>query len=54
MILDNVYTCDGFFLRVHKFEKAHSKTFFHKFTQRFVDKRFSNPWKPTIKKIIET
>jgi hypothetical protein len=31
--MDNVYTCNGFLLRARKFEKAHSKTFFHKFTQ---------------------
>ncbi len=41
--MDNVYTCNGFLLRARKFEKAHSKTFFHKFTQWFANKGFSNP-----------
>jgi hypothetical protein len=52
--LNNVYTCDGFFQKVCKFEKTRSKTLFHKFTQRFVDRRFNNLWKPTINKIFET
>ncbi len=52
--LSNVYTCHGFFQRTHKFEKVDFRTLFHKFTQRFVNKRFSNPWKPTINRILET
>jgi hypothetical protein len=39
---------------MRKFEKTHSKTLFHKFTQRFVDKGFSNPWKPAINRFFET
>jgi hypothetical protein len=39
---------------MHMFEKVNSKTFFHKFTQWFVDRTFSNLWKPTINKIFET
>ncbi len=41
--LDNFYTCHEFFLKACKFEKAHSITFFHKFTQQFVDKGFKKP-----------
>jgi hypothetical protein len=37
-----------------KFEKAHSKTFFHKFTERFANKGFNNPWKPAINRILKT
>jgi hypothetical protein len=29
--LHNVYTCHEFFKRMCKFEKPHSRTFFHKF-----------------------
>ncbi len=39
---------------MHKFEKVNSKTFFHKFTQRFVDRGFNNLCKPTINKILKT
>jgi hypothetical protein len=36
-----------------KFEKAHSKTLFHKFIQRFVNRGLSNPWKPAINRVFE-
>jgi hypothetical protein len=39
---------------MHKFEKINSRTFFHKFTLCFVDRGFSNRWKPTINIILET
>ncbi len=40
--LGDVYTCHGFLQRTCKFEEAYSKIFFHKFIQRFVDKRIGN------------
>jgi len=43
-----------FFFKTHKFEKVDSITFFHKFTQQFVDRGFSYPWKPSINRILET
>jgi hypothetical protein len=43
-----------FFKRMHKFEEVDSITFFHKFTQQFVDKGFNNPWKFVINIILET
>jgi hypothetical protein len=52
--LGNVYTCHGFLSRPRKFEKPNSKTFFHKFIIRFVDKGFGFPWQPPINKIYET
>jgi hypothetical protein len=39
---------------MHKFEEANSRTFFHKFTQQFVDIGFSNPWELVIDRILET
>ncbi len=38
---------------MRKFEEADSIRFFHKLTQRFVDRGFNNPWEPTINKILE-
>jgi hypothetical protein len=52
--LHDVYTCHEFFSIMHKFEKTHSITLFHKFTQQFVNRRFSNPWKFAINRILET
>ncbi len=52
--LGNVYTCHGFFKRMHKFEKADSITFFQKFTQQIFNKGFRNPWKHVINIILET
>jgi hypothetical protein len=52
--LGNVYTCHGFLSRPRKFEKPNSKTFFHKFITRFVDKGFGFPRQPPINKIYET
>jgi hypothetical protein len=43
-----------FLKKTRKFEKAHSKTFFHMFTWQFVDRGFSNPWKLGINIILET
>jgi hypothetical protein len=40
--LSNLYTCHGFYFLMHKFEKANSRTCFHKFTQRFVDRGFKH------------
>jgi hypothetical protein len=40
--LGNVDTCHGFFQRIRKFEEVDSKTFFHKLTQRFIDRGFGN------------
>ncbi len=39
---------------MHKFEETNSRTFFHKFIQRFVDKGFSNPCEFAINRIFET
>ncbi len=52
--LGDLYTCHAFFFKTHKFEKANSKTFFHKFTQQFVNREFSNPWELAFNKILET
>jgi hypothetical protein len=40
--LGNVYTCHGFFQKMHEFEKSDFKTFFHKLTESFVDREFGN------------
>jgi hypothetical protein len=34
--LGDVYTCHGIFSKMHKFEKANSRTIFHKFIIGFV------------------
>ncbi len=53
--LDNVYTCHGFLQILCKFEIFNSRTFFHNlFIERFVDKKFGNPWQLVINKIHET
>jgi len=52
--LGDVYTCHGFLSKLRKFEKANSKTFFHKFITRFVDKGFGFLCQPPINKIYET
>ncbi len=39
----DVYTCHGFLSRTHKFEKANSKTFFHKLIKGFINGGFDNP-----------
>jgi hypothetical protein len=54
LLFGNVYTCHGFFQRMHEFKEADSKTFFHKLIQQFVDKEFGNLWQPTINRIYET
>jgi hypothetical protein len=45
--LGNVYTCNGL-------EKANSRAFFHTLIERFVNRRFGNPWQLPINKIHET
>jgi hypothetical protein len=30
--LGNVYTCHGFFIRMHEFKEANSRTIYHKLT----------------------
>jgi hypothetical protein len=39
---------------MHEFEEANFKTSFHKFIERFVDKRFDNPWQLAMNRIHET
>jgi hypothetical protein len=52
--LGNIYTCHVFLLKTCKFEKADSRAFFHNLIGGFVDRRFGNPWEPSIKKIYRT
>ncbi len=52
--LGDVYTCHGFLQRTHELEEVNSKTFFHKLTKWFVNKRFGNPLQLTINIIHET
>ncbi len=52
--LGDAYICHELKIIMHKFEKVDSRTFFHKFTQRFIDRGFSIPWKPAINRILET
>jgi hypothetical protein len=52
--LGDVYTCHGFFQRLCEFEKADSKTFFHKLIQLFVNKGFGNYWQLAINRIHKT
>jgi hypothetical protein len=50
----NVYTCHDFFQIMRKFEAVNSRTLFHKFIERFVDKRVGNCWQLAINRIHET
>jgi hypothetical protein len=53
-LLGNVYTCRGSFFKMHKFEETDSRTFFHKFTQQFVDRGLRDHWELVINKILKT
>ncbi len=50
----DVYTCNGFLLRMGKFEKVDSKTFIYKLIERFVNKVFGYPWEPPSNRIYGT
>ncbi len=52
--MGNVYTCNGFLLRMGKFEKIDSRTFFYKIIERFVDGGINNPWELPFNRIYGT
>ncbi len=52
--LGDVYTCNGFFPRMNKFEKIDSRTFFYKLIEGFINRGFGNSWEPPFNKIYGT
>jgi hypothetical protein len=52
--MGNVFTCHRLIQKTREFEKANSKTFFHKLIQQVIGEGFGNLWQPIINRIYET